>query len=156
MKLNELDDRGNIPLNLALLNRNEGIANTLVTNKCNMDMVDSNGNSLLHLAIMRGDIFSSRFLIKNGASSIQCKVSGQETPLHLVSMYKQADAISHLTELTIKESPWPAENLAEVAQLLLEYHANPDAQDECGYTPLQRAIECNNIEVFNTLLNNPV
>lgn len=151
-----MDDRGNIPLNLALLNRNEGIANTLVSNKCDLDLMDRNGCSLLHLSIMRGDIFSSRFLITNGASSILCKRNGQVTPLHLVAIYKQSDAVAHLSSSPIKESPWPSESLAEIAKLLLEYHANPDAQDEAGYTPLQRAIECNNVEVFETLLNNPV
>lgn len=44
--------------------------------------------------------------------------------------------------------------MAQIASLLLEYHANPDSQDISGCTPLQRAIECRNEEVFNVLLNN--
>ena len=46
--------------------------------------------------------------------------------------------------------------MAQIASLLLEYHANPDAQDAAGYTPLQRALECKNEEVFTILLTNPV
>ena len=119
-------------------------------------MCDDDGNSLLHLAIMRGDIFSSTFLIKNGASTILCRHATQETPLHLVALYQQSNAVSQLSSSPIKEAPWPSESLAEVANLLLEYHANPDAQDDKGFTPLQRAIEYNNNEVFDVLLKNPV
>lgn len=87
-KLNEFDNEGNIPLNLALLSRNEGIANTLVSHSCDLDLVDPSGNSLLHLAIMRGDTFSASFLIKNGANTILARKESQETPLHLVASYK--------------------------------------------------------------------
>ena len=101
-KLDECDDHGNIPLNLALLNRHEGIANTLVSHKCDLNLRDHNGNSLLHLAIMRGDTFSSSFLIKNGASTILCRESTQETPLHLVALYKQATALQLVSSVHIK------------------------------------------------------
>lgn len=87
MKLNECDDEGNIPLNLALLNRHEEIANSLVSNSCDLDIVDPNGNSLLHLAILRGDTFAASFLIKSGANSILARKTTLETPLHLVSAY---------------------------------------------------------------------
>ena len=87
-KLNECDNDGNFPLNLALLDRNEGIANTLVSNSCDLDVLDPSGNSLLHLAIMRGDSFSASFLIKNGANTILARKENLETPLHLVASYK--------------------------------------------------------------------
>ena len=87
-KLDEFDNDGNIPLNLALLGRNEGIANTLVSHNCDLDLVDPSGNSLLHLAILRGDSFSASFLIKNGANTILARKENQETPLHLVASYK--------------------------------------------------------------------
>jgi ankyrin repeat protein len=40
--------------------------------------------------------------------------------------------------------------------MLLEYHANPDAQDSSGFTPLQRAIDTSNTDVFEVLLKNSV
>ena len=86
-KLDECDTEGHIPLNLALLNRHDGIANTLVSHKCDLDIQDSEGNSLLHLAIMRGDAFAASFLIKNGANTILARKTAQETPLHLVASY---------------------------------------------------------------------
>ena len=86
-KLNECDEEGNIPLNLALLHRHEGIANTLVSNKCSLDVQDREGNSLLHLAVMRGDSFAASFLIKHGASTLLARRVTQETVLHLVASY---------------------------------------------------------------------
>ena len=143
-------------MNLALLNRHEGIANTLVSHKCNLDVTDKDDNSLLHLAIMRGDIFAASFLIKNGASTILCRRHTQETPLHLVATYKQSYAVNITSSVSVKHSPWPSESMATIASLLLDYHANPDAQDSDGNTPLQQAIVNHNTDVFSVLLSNPV
>lgn len=53
-KLNELDNNGDLALDLALSRKLEGIATTLVNNKADVDMVDQSGWSLLHKAIQRG------------------------------------------------------------------------------------------------------
>lgn len=53
-KLNELDNNGDLALDLALCRKLEGIATTLVNNKADVDMVDQSGWSLLHKAIQRG------------------------------------------------------------------------------------------------------
>ena len=87
---------------MALLNRHEGIANTLVSHKCDLNLTDSNGNTLLHLAILRGDAFAASFLIKNGASTILSRSSTQETPLHLVALYKQSSAVEQVSTINIK------------------------------------------------------
>ena len=68
-KLDECDDEGDIPLNLALLNRHESMASTLVSNKCNLNILNRDGDGLLHLAILRGDGFAASFLVKNGGST---------------------------------------------------------------------------------------
>lgn len=155
-KLNELNEFGNIALDLALLVRHEGIANTLISNNCDINNKDNNNNTLLYLAISRGDEYSASFLIKNGASTVSCTSDTQESPLHLVANYNQSIAVSQLSKCPIPEPPFPNDSLADIATLLLQYHANPDAQDKHGYTPLQRAIVTNNLQVFNVLLNNPM
>ena len=132
------------------------MANTLVSHKCNLDVTDRDGNTLLHLAIMRGDVFAASFLIKNGASTVLCRRDTQESPLHLVANYNQSDAVALMSSSPIKQPPFPSDNLSEVASLLLEYHSNPDSQDRDGFTPLQRAIVANNRPVFDVLLSNPV
>ena len=56
VKLNEEDDHGILPLDLALKSKQEDLARNLVEHNVNIDQVDSNGSSLLHLAIDRGEI----------------------------------------------------------------------------------------------------
>ena len=55
VKLNEEDDHGILPLDLALKSKQEDLARNLVEHNVNIDQVDSNGSSLLHLAIDRGE-----------------------------------------------------------------------------------------------------
>ena len=50
-KLNEVDDHGVLPLDIALKTRQEDLAKTLVEHDVNIDQTDTNGSSLLHLAI---------------------------------------------------------------------------------------------------------
>lgn len=61
-KLNELDNNGDLALDLALSRKLESIATTLVNNKADVDMVDQSGWSLLHKAIQRGEEFYLLFL----------------------------------------------------------------------------------------------
>ncbi len=61
-----------------------------------------------------------------------------------------------MSSVAVKDAPWPTESMAQIASLLLEYHANPDSQDLTGATPLQRAITASNEDVFTILLTNPV
>ena len=69
----------------------------MVSHKCDLDIQDSEGNSLLHLAILRGDAFAASFLIKNGANTIMARRNTQETPLHLVASYNPSQVSSSNT-----------------------------------------------------------
>ena len=155
-KLSELDESGNLALDLALLVRHEGIANTLVSHKCDLNVRNREGYTLLHLAIMRGDIYAASFLIKNGVSTVLCTRDTQESPLHLVANYSRSNAVTWMSKCSIKQPHSPSESLSEIGSLLLEYQANPDAQDGDGFTPLQRAVVNGNREVFSVLLSNQV
>lgn len=56
--MNELDDQGDIPLDLALSTRQESIAKTLINHKANVNQTDNRGWALIHKAINRGIIVS--------------------------------------------------------------------------------------------------
>ncbi|CAJ0924436.1 unnamed protein product, partial [Ranitomeya imitator] len=90
-KLNELDQNGDLALDLALSRKLEGIATTLVNSRADVDMVDKKGWSLLHKAIQRDDKFAANFLIKNGALVNSATLGEQETPLHLVAACTMKD-----------------------------------------------------------------
>jgi ankyrin repeat protein len=55
--LNEVDNQGDLPLDLALKSKQESVAQTLVGHGVNCSNKDNAGRSLLHKAIKRGKIF---------------------------------------------------------------------------------------------------
>uniref|UniRef100_A0A8C5T9V2 Ankyrin repeat and FYVE domain containing 1 n=1 Tax=Malurus cyaneus samueli TaxID=2593467 RepID=A0A8C5T9V2_9PASS len=140
-KLNELDHNGDLALDLALAQRLESIATTLVNYKADVDRADKRGWSLLHKAIQRGDKFAADFLIKNGARVNAATLGDQETPLHLVASYSPK-----------KHSPDVMAEMAQIAQSLLQAGANPNMQDSKGRTPLHVSIVVRNEPVFSQLL----
>ncbi|XP_017684326.1 PREDICTED: rabankyrin-5 [Lepidothrix coronata] len=140
-KLNELDHNGDLALDLALAQRLEGIATTLVNHKADVDRADTRGWSLLHKAIQRGDKFAANFLIKNGARVNAATLGDQETPLHLVASYSPK-----------KHSPDVMAEMAQIAESLLQAGANPNMQDNKGRTPLHVSIVVRNEPVFSQLL----
>ena len=88
-KLNEKEDAsGEIPLEIALKERQESIAKTLVNHGCNVDSPNSDGTTLLHRAIEHGDEFAATFLIQNGANVGARTDTTGETPLHIAASYK--------------------------------------------------------------------
>lgn len=54
MKLNEFDNRGDLPLNIASEKQQDGIARTLISHKVDVNARDGKQRSLLHMAIDRG------------------------------------------------------------------------------------------------------
>uniref|UniRef100_A0A8C2ZT29 Ankyrin repeat and FYVE domain containing 1 n=1 Tax=Cyclopterus lumpus TaxID=8103 RepID=A0A8C2ZT29_CYCLU len=140
-KLNELDNNGDLALDLALARKLESIATTLVNNKADVDMVDQSGWSLLHKAIQRGDEFASIFLIRHSAQVNAATVGAVETPLHLVCSFSPK-----------KHSEEVMSGMARIAEALLKTGANPNMQNSKGRTPLHEAVASGNEPVFNQLL----
>ena len=93
-KLNQLDDAGRLPLDLALELKEDGIAKSLVEHQANINQMNTTGESLLHLAIARSDIKSSIFLLDAGAQVNLPTVNDRAGPLHLL-----ASSSSDLTEV---------------------------------------------------------
>ena len=54
--LNELDNRGDLALDLALKDRQLGIAKTLLEHNADADARDSKGWTILHRAVERGSL----------------------------------------------------------------------------------------------------
>jgi len=130
-KLNEEDDRGNLPLDLALKSGQEEMAQNLVEHKCNVNQLDAAGNTLLHKAIQRGDEFSALFLLRHGADANACNWSDGNAPLHLVCAQSAMD---------------------NVAAKLLKLGAKPNAQNKALDTPLHLCIQHENVKVFELVL----
>lgn len=60
---------GDLPLDLALSSHNESIAATLVQHNADINIRETNGDTLLHRAIMKEDSFSALFLLENNCDA---------------------------------------------------------------------------------------
>ncbi|XP_053209790.1 rabankyrin-5-like [Panonychus citri] len=132
-KINEADESGEIPLNLALKSGQIDIAKTLLLHQANINAVDDNSRTLLHRAIDRDDGESINFLLDSGASVHIASTREKQTPLHLLCSKK-------LTDSTISNK-------------LLSSGSDPNLQDAEGNTCLHLTILHNNEPIFCELLD---
>lgn len=81
--MNEIDEFGDIPLDLALSSNQESLAKTLVNHKANVNQTDNRGWTLLHKAVDRSKFlfihqgFFSLFNIK-----LNLETSSYETEVY--------------------------------------------------------------------------
>ncbi|XP_021369516.1 rabankyrin-5-like isoform X1 [Mizuhopecten yessoensis] len=142
VKLNDVDDKGDLPMDLALQSRQTSIAETLMKHRVDVNRRDNTGKCLLHKAIKRGDEFSAEFLIRNGADVTMTTHLDRESPLHMVATFNP--------DVT---SPDVITGMACIAKQLLEHNADPNHQDTSGSTALHAAVFSKNVAVFQTLLD---
>lgn len=145
VKLNEVDHRGDLPLDLALIDRQESIAETLILQKVDVNARDGNGHTLLQKAIERGDDFSAGFLIRHDAAVNETSPDHNRAPLHLV-------AALDLKALGLETAK---SNMADVARSLLKKGANPNIKDDLGNTVFHLAVTHRNEVIFDVILEYP-
>nr|CAD7392724.1 unnamed protein product [Timema cristinae] len=147
--LNQRDDCGDLPLNLALCEKQTNITLTLVEHNVDLNARDSHGLTLLHLATERADCYSARFLVDHGASlSIATPDTLGNTALHIVASYSpnsiKDDILAEMTE---------------VARFMLDKGLDPNIQNKQGLSSLHLCTMAQNKYMFTLLLNltnNPV
>lgn len=132
-KINEPDEAGDIPLDLALRTDQLGIAKNLVSHQANVNAADENSKTLLHRAIERKDKQAIDFLLDNGASVHIATIKERQSPLHLICGQRSADK--------------------SVVAKLLENGADPNLQDSDGNSCLHIVIKSFNIDIFMMLLD---
>lgn len=146
-KLNEIEpETGLTPLQIALNERQESIANTLVQHNCDINSPDENGKTLLHKAIEDGDSYAAIFLIKQGADVKAVTNERNETTLHMVASYRPIDGLGKSNKMA------SGKEMADVARLLLDYNVSINAVDADGRTAIHRAVAGKNDAVFSVLL----
>ena len=80
--LNIKNSRDQTPLLIALDSEQHSIAQTLIDEGANVNIVNSEGLTLLHQALIKKDMRSAMFLLNYGAD-IQMRTRSNETPLQL-------------------------------------------------------------------------
>ena len=64
-----------------------------------------------------------------------------------------SQALTAVSTVSVQHAPWPSDSMVHIASLLLEYSADPNTQDCDGCSPLHRAVQCGNADVFSVLLS---
>ncbi|KAK4878403.1 hypothetical protein RN001_010909 [Aquatica leii] len=125
-----------LPLDLALRANNSSIASTLVQHNADINIRDSQGETLLHRAIKRDDAFSALFLLDNNCDATLTTRTGNDSALHLLA------GSNDITDLRLAEK-------------LINKNVGVNSQNRQGLTALHIAIMANNETLFALLLNQP-
>ena len=129
--IDALNDEGLTPLAIAPKNGVGQAFETLVTIRADMDALDKNGNSIIHMACEPKETGILHHLLSRGKfRSVQRNNNGQ-TPLH------------HAIEI----------GNVEAVKLLLEFQAALNPSDLKGQTPLMTAVKAGNKEICELLIN---
>ncbi|KAI1717947.1 ankyrin repeats (3 copies) domain-containing protein [Ditylenchus destructor] len=135
VRLNEYDDNGKLPLELALNTDRLDISKTLVDHGADVNTILPSGVSFLWKAIQEGKISVCDFLIENGADVNYTNEKTGDTLLHILAKtVLESDAIAQWANKHIEQF--------EVNSL-----------DSNGRTPLIDAVDTGNEKIFNLLVN---
>ncbi|KAF2882462.1 hypothetical protein ILUMI_23687 [Ignelater luminosus] len=128
---------GDLPLDLALRAHNSSIASTLIQHNADVNIRDSQGDTLLHRAIKHDDSFSTLFLLDNNCDARLTTREENDSALHLL-------AGTNNIEESIK-----------IAEKLITRNIDVNAQNKHGLTALHIAIMADNEPLFSLLLGQP-
>lgn len=105
VKLNEADDKNDLPLDLALRSQQESIAKYLVNSHIDINKTDALGLSLLHKAILRGDEYSATFLVDNNILvNLMTNTDKKTALMYLAANESGSEEMSTLTEKILKSN----------------------------------------------------
>lgn len=119
--LNAQDFRGDTPLMLAIQGNHVHIGNLLIKQNADLSLVNSNGFSALHEAVVSGDQFIVATLLDNYSGNIDERTEMDRTALHLLCLSSNPNV--------------------DILKSLIKFDANPLLLDNYGRTPLKIAKE---------------
>jgi len=149
---------GKTPLHVAAIRGSVDVARLLLQYGVDPNVQDERGRTPLHVAAIRGRVDVVRFLLEHGANPNARDKDGM-TPLHLMSEYyeflslllRYGDIDEVLKYGNTPPPRWVPFHV-EIAKLLLEHGADPNAKNEGGWTPLHEAAFEGRVDIVATLL----
>jgi len=128
-----VDHKGETALEVALKTRQPSLARTLVEHGADLSAKDARGLSLLHSAILKGDSYSSEFIIEqlenNGSVQKLCEAVKINEDAKNIANLKQLEGCTALHLVTKHNT----ENMLAVGSRLLQAGIDPNLQDYRGW-----------------------
>lgn len=151
--VNTVDHKGETALEVALKSRQPSLARTLVEHGADLSAKDPRGLSLLHSAVLKGDSYSSEFIIEQLENSGNVKKLCE--PVKIIEGAKNAANLKQLAGCTALHlvTKHSTENMLAVGSRLLQAGIDPNLQDHRGLTALHSCISERNEMMFNLLLD---
>ncbi|OAD58199.1 Ankyrin repeat and FYVE domain-containing protein 1 [Eufriesea mexicana] len=150
--VNALDNKGEMPLEVALKTRQPSLARTLVKHGADLSAKDLRGLSLLQAAIFKGDSYAAEFIIEQLESNrnIQqlCKAVKLNGNMRDIKNAEELEGCTALHLVTRHNT----ENMLTVASRLLQAGIDPNLQNYRGWTALHNCIQERNEPLFDILL----
>ncbi|WP_264688716.1 ankyrin repeat domain-containing protein [Wolbachia endosymbiont (group B) of Catoptria pinella] len=143
------------PLHIAVKAGRLDILELLLARGANINATDMDGQTPLHLAAKHHRLDVVKYLIEKGANT-NAKDKDEKTPLELAIQENYADIVEFFKQTQLdKELLMAAEkgDLEKVRDSIIR-GANVNAQDSQGWTPLFWAIQNNNFNIVELLLDN--
>ena len=164
--MNTRFDDGQTPLHLAAIMGHSAIADYLLAHKAETAVQDSSGATPLHEAVRYGNVGIARSLLNAGANP-NARDNLGKTPIMLaipedkiVETYQLL--IDYRTDLsqkdmfgdTVLHTAAMMNLTSDVISILVSHGADIDARNKEGVTPLEIAVQKNNIELVHLLTQN--
>ncbi len=157
--VNATDQKGLTPLHVAAANKQFAVAQTLLGLRAKVSTKAVSGQTPLHIAVRNGDAAITGLLITNRAL-IDARDNFENTPLLLALQAADAEALDG-GGLAAKTTFVASNSLAalrvqqfRLASLLVGAHADVNARNRFGATPLTESVRLGNEAVVNLLLAN--
>eukprot|EP00041_Stephanoeca_diplocostata_P017302 m.345229 g.345229 ORF g.345229 m.345229 type:complete len:673 (+) comp20660_c0_seq1:138-2156(+) len=161
--VNAKDSKGNTPLALASFSdspRTEAVVETLLKNKADANICNSEGSSALHHACQFGKTYVLMMLL-DAKGDPHHKNSFGDTPLDVAARFDRREVVSFLIDhdnsiiastRSIREATRSGKT--EIVKVLLDFGMDPGAQDpETGDSPLHISVRFFRVAVTELLLS---
>jgi len=166
------DNKGYIPLQIAVLAGKEDISQLLIENSADLDIQDMEGRTLLHMAAYQGLFKVAQMLLqRDGAvkKHVNARNKKGQTALHLASEYHYPRIVALLLKVGLDVDAQDNDNMTPLllasgrdtfddargtatAQVLLEHGASVHVRNKNGQTPLHLASQCHHSSIVALLL----